>query len=330
MNKPLLLTEQTGGAEPASRSPFDLDNRQPYAASVRLLRVTSGRFCLEVRDLYVRRARVTAIVGPNGAGKTTLIEALLGLRPALLEDAQLLGVPAAQFHSSIRHRQRLGVQLQGVEYTDASSVSEILALHRALYRQQDATVAEALGIDELGALPYSALSRGQKQRLDLFMALAHRPDIAVLDEPFTGLDRAFIERVMHLLRHELAGLTILMICHSAEELETASDVVWVCRGRVEFSGDKETLKSQLVGAFQAHLQLDNVAQLDTLYQQLKNDSATLRLVRPCDTQLRIYGTQQLDQSIRALVGKFAFRHFSFGPTHYLDMLYLCAQGRQDV
>ena len=255
---------------------------------------------------------------------------MLGFRQAHLEEAQILGVAASRFLQSTRHRKRLGVQLQRVEYEDSSNVREILDLHLALYGKQDPQVAQALDIEALRKLPYRALSRGQKQRLDLFVALAHHPEIAILDEPFTGLDRAYIERVAHLLRYDLAGLTIIMICHSVEELDAASDVVWVCKGGVEYQGDKEALKNRLVGAFHAYLKLDDSEHVTAIYRQLERESATLRLSRPSNTEISVYGTQELDQSIRRLIGNVAFQHFECGPTHYRDMLHLCAQGEQDV
>ena len=334
MNSQILLTDDKHGlSEPAVDPGMHLAptrTEEPCAAAAKLIRVSAGSFRFEVRDLQFRRGRHTAIIGPNGAGKTTLIEALLGFRQAHLEDAQILGVAAARFLQSTRHRKRLGVQLQRVEYEDSSNVREILDLHQALYGKQDPQVAQALDIEPLRKLPYRALSRGQKQRLDLFVALAHHPELVVLDEPFTGLDRAYIERVAHLLRYDLAGLTIIMICHSEEELDAASDVVWVCNGGVEYRGDKEALKNRLVGTFHARLQLDDSEQINAIYRQLERESATLRLSRPSSNEISVYGTQALDPLIRALIGHVAFQHFEFGPTHYRDMLHICAQGEQDV
>ncbi|WP_350576749.1 ABC transporter ATP-binding protein [Pseudomonas sp. HY2-MNA-CIBAN-0224] len=331
MNSPILLTDdKLGLPEPAAHPEVQLAPTPTYAMEAKLIRVSAGSFRFEVRDLHFRRGRHTAIIGPNGAGKTTLIEALLGFRQAHLEGAQILGVEATRFLQSTRHRQRLGVQLQRVEYEDSSNVREILDLHLALYGKQDPQVAQALDIEALRKLPYRALSRGQKQRLDLFVALAHHPELAVLDEPFTGLDRAYIERVAHLLRYDLAGLTIIMICHSVEELDAASDVVWVCNGGVEYRGDKESLKNRLVGAFHAYLQLDDVDQVNAIYHLLQRQSATLRLSMPSRNEISVYGTQELEPSIRRLIGNVAFQHCEFGPTHYRDMLHLCAQGELDA
>lgn len=313
-------------SQPEERSWGD---ERALAVSARRVQVTAGSFCLDVQELAVRRGRITAILGPNGAGKTTLIEALLGVRPARLTQARLLGMPVPHFLNSPRQRRQLGVQLQRVEYADTLMVSELLNLHHALYARQDTAIAQTLQIEALRRLPCSALSRGQKQRLDLFMALAHRPQLAVLDEPFTGLDRAFIERVGHLLRHELTGMTVLMVCHSLEELDTASEVLWICGGGIEFSGPKDTLKNRLIGAFHVHLQLDDAARLDSLCQQLANDPATLRLQRSYATHLDVYGSPQLQHSISTLICHYPFSQVAFGSTHERDMLHLCAQGRAD-
>ena len=178
MNSQILLTDEKHGlSEPALHREVQLAPTRTYAMAAKLIRVSAGDFRFEVRDLHFQRGRHTAIIGPNGAGKTTLIEALLGFRQAHLEEAQILGVAAARFLQSTRHRKRLGVQLQRVEYEDSSNVREILDLHQALYGKQDPQVAQALDIEALRQLPYRALSRGQKQRLDLFVALAHHPEL---------------------------------------------------------------------------------------------------------------------------------------------------------
>ena len=281
-------------------------------------------------SLDVEEGEILGVLGPNGAGKTTLIEALLGLRPARIEGAEILGVPASCFLHSTSERKRLGVQLQGVEYADSSHVKEILALHNALYGRQDKAVAQALDMDALRKLPYKALSRGQKQRLDLFMALAHRPQIAVLDEPFTGLDRAYIERVAHLLRDDLADLSIILICHSIEELDSASDVLWLRAGGIAYNGNKEMLKNSLVGQFHAYLHLEDAQQALLIRKRLEQDNATLRLLSPSTHEISVYGGKQLAQTVQSLVSKVALRHFECGPTDYRDMLHLCAKGDPDV
>ena len=106
-----------------------------------------------------RLGAITAIVGPNGSGKTTLLETLLGFRRGGT-DVRVLDVPAARFMRDTPSLRRIGAQLQKVEYPDHLRVSEIVALHRAMYVRVDAAVTDALGIAELLDKPCRALSKG--------------------------------------------------------------------------------------------------------------------------------------------------------------------------
>ena len=73
-----------------------------------------------------------------------------------------------------------------------------------------------------------------------------------------------------------------------------------------------------------------VTSKSTLSVSNRSPTHTLRLSRPSSNEISDYGTQALDPLIRALIGHVAFQHFEFGPTHYRDMLHICAQGEQDV
>nr|WP_249214403.1 ATP-binding cassette domain-containing protein [Burkholderia cenocepacia] len=229
------------------------DAHAPGAAlGARAIDVAAGDFRLSARHVRFRLGAITAIVGPNGSGKTTLLETLLGFRRGG-SDVRVLDVPAERFMRDSRSLQRLGAQLQKVEYPDHLRVSEIVALHRAMYAHTDAAIADALGIAELLDKPCRALSKGQRQRVDLYVALAHRPELAVLDEPFTGLDRRYAGVVIDLLRHRASGTSVAMICHSEEELSVVDDLVWVRDGGVRYQGDRDTLRAELVGDARAVL-----------------------------------------------------------------------------
>ena len=89
---------------------------------------------------------------------------------------------------------------------------------------------------------------GQRQRIDLYVALAHRPELAVLDEPFTGLDRRYAGVVIDLLRDRARGTSVAMICHAEEELAVVDDLVWVRDGGVRYQGDKDALRAGSRGA----------------------------------------------------------------------------------
>ena len=138
------------------------------------MEVATREFTLRLGGLALGRGRRAIVVGPNGAGKTTLLEALLGLRKAVRLDGRILGRPLAAWPHDGRLRRRVGVQLQQGIYPGELTTVELEALHRAMFGRADAKVGAALGLGELGRRAYRDLSHGQRQRLNLYMALAHR------------------------------------------------------------------------------------------------------------------------------------------------------------
>ncbi|MDN7676311.1 ATP-binding cassette domain-containing protein [Burkholderia oklahomensis] len=308
----------------------DLPERAASALAARRIDVKAGDFTLHATDVAFRAGALTAIVGPNGSGKSTLLEALFGFRRARLEGATILGVPAARFMRDTRELRRFGAQLQRVEYAEHARVDEILAVHRALYRKQDTAVAQALAIDELRAKPYSGLSKGQRQRLDLFIAFAHRPALVALDEPFTGLDRTMTRSVLDLLRGPLAGITVVMICHAGEELEIADDVLWVRDGALRYQGGKDALKRRLVGEFRALIHVDGDAQAQRVRAVLAQDAHVQRIVAPAPLQIGAFGRAGLDRTLRTLMETAGIRHFEFAPTDEGDLLRACTEGATDA
>jgi ABC-2 type transport system ATP-binding protein len=323
------LTNETPSValgRPPAQVPAGVPAAASWALSADRIEVEAGDFRFAASDIGFREGVLTAIVGPNGSGKSTLLEALFGFRRARVTNARILGVPAQQFMRDTRELRRFGAQLQRVEYADGARVDEILDVHRALYRHQDAAVSDALAMPELAKKPYRGLSKGQRQRLDLFVALAHRPQLVVLDEPFTGLDRTVTRNVLDLLRGPLAGTTIVMICHAGEELEAVDEVVWVHGGGIRYRGAKAALKAQLVGEFRAFIHVEGDAQAQRVDAVLAADPSVLRVVRPAPGQIGAFGGAGLDVTLRALMESAGARHFEFAPTDDSDLLRACTQG----
>jgi ABC-2 type transport system ATP-binding protein len=302
----------------------------PPALSADRIEVTAGAFRFAASAVAFRAGAVTAIVGPNGSGKSTLLEALLGLRRARVDNGRILGMPAARFMGDTSQRRHLGAQLQRVEYTDDVRVDEIVELHRALYRRQEADVARALAIDALAGKPCRGLSKGQRQRLDLFVALAHRPALAVLDEPFAGLDRSATRSVLDLLRALAGETTVVMICHAGEELEAVDDLLWVRDGGIRYHGAKAALKRELVGACRAFIHVDDDAQARHVHALLTADAHVARVIAPGPRVIGAFGDAGLDKTLRALMESAPIRHFEFAPTDDSDLLRACTQGEPGV
>jgi ABC-2 type transport system ATP-binding protein len=126
-------------------------------------------------------------------------------------------------------------------------VDELMNYSRALYPAWDVAYAaelrQAFGLD--GHARISTLSKGQKARVGLLAALAHRPELLVLDEPSSGLDpvvrRDIVEAIMRTIAHE--GRTVLFSSHLLDEVErTADHVTMINEGRVVLSGPLVELK----------------------------------------------------------------------------------------
>jgi len=187
-----------------------------------LTRRFGDKTALDSVSLSLPRGAVYGLVGANGAGKTTLIRHIMGL----------LRAEGGSEENDIPGWMR---------------VDELIRYSRAFYSQWDDPYAEELR--EAFALDPAAkirnLSKGQKARMGLLIALAHQPDLLVLDEPSSGLDpivrRDILGAVIRTIADE--GRTVLFSSHLLEEVEQVADhVTMISDGRIVLSGALETIK----------------------------------------------------------------------------------------
>lgn len=203
-----------------------------------------GRAALEVPELDLDRGDVLAVVGPNGAGKTTLLLCLARLLridhgEILFADCPLEALDALEY------RRRISFVFQDPLLLDLS-VAENVALGLKFRRlQRDAIEArtnhgmELLGISDLGARRAGELSGGEAQRVSLARALVLDPELLLLDEPFSGLDRPARARLLD----DLSGLlaqdhrTTMFVTHDFKEAaRLAHRVAVIIGGRLRQVG----------------------------------------------------------------------------------------------
>ncbi|WOB47931.1 ATP-binding cassette domain-containing protein [Xanthomonas hydrangeae] len=214
-----------------------------------LLSVHQGSFTLSLERLELLPGARLGIVGRNGCGKTTLLESVIGMRDTTCMRGHLFGValPAAIRQPALRRR--MGCQLQSTRFSRHVTVNELLDLHLALYGRGSERLMSVLQINELRGLRGGLLSRGQRQRMELYMALAHSPDIVVLDEPMTGLDRRFCEALLRFVNEDLSPETVLMVVgHKEEELSLVNEIAWLQDGALLDRGTGAALVSRHAGA----------------------------------------------------------------------------------
>jgi len=146
---------------------------------------------LDALDWQIAPGQVVGLLGRNGAGKSTLIECLLGLREIDGGSARLFGEDVGNL--SPQTRARIGYVPQQSDLFEWMTPRQMLDYFKALYPRWNDAKTEALlarwGFDQLKcARAISKLSGGEKQRLSIIRALAHDPELLVLDEPVSALD----------------------------------------------------------------------------------------------------------------------------------------------
>ena len=195
-------------------------------------------------ELAIPRGAILALLGASGSGKTTLLRLIAGFEQAdageiALDGRTLTNVPAEQ--------RRIGyVPQEGTLFPHLSVAGNIgFGLTRA--ERASGRIEEAMrltGLDGLAARYPHELSGGQQQRTALARALAPRPGLVLLDEPFNALDRALRQSVcadvIAVLRQQ--GATAILVTHDPQEAFINADLVAVMRqGGIAQCADPETL-----------------------------------------------------------------------------------------
>ncbi len=194
----------------------------------RALGARAGSFALRDVSFTLARGRWGIVLGPAGAGKTTLLETIAGVRRAsaghvLLRETDVTRVPP----------ERRGL---GIVYQHGYLFPHLTVEENVRYGASDAAyaaeVADRLGASALGGRAVSTLSGGERQIVALARALAPRPDILLLDEPFAALDprrRTRVRRELHAMQREL-GMTVLQVTHDFAEAGTLGDLALLVEG----------------------------------------------------------------------------------------------------
>jgi len=216
---------------------------------------------LEVRDLVKRYGRVVALdgatftaregrlvgfLGPNGAGKTTTMRCVFGLATPDRGETRWRGTPIDQ-----PMRLRFGYMPEQRGLYPRMKVGEQLAYfaeHHGL-SGREAKAAAARWLDRLGLgdrtnAKLEELSHGNQQRVQLAVALAHDPELLVLDEPFSGLDPIGTATMTEVLRERAAaGVGVIFSSHQLDLVENVcEDVVIIAKGRIVAQGPIDELK----------------------------------------------------------------------------------------
>lgn len=184
-------------------------------------------------SIELSKGQVLAVVGPSGGGKSTLLRVLAGLERPKAGMITINGKKVYDKHTFVNPEKRgVGMLFQDYALFPHMTVKKNIEYGISNLRTSDRKerVIEVLKLVNLGGYegryPHE-LSGGQQQRIALARALAPRPDVLLLDEPFSNLDSHLLERV----REELfeivrrVGITTVMVTHNPEDAQTQADKV---------------------------------------------------------------------------------------------------------
>ncbi len=191
--------------------------------------------------------RIVGFLGPNGAGKTTTMRAIFGLVRPDRGEVLWRGEPVGP-----RQRDRFGYMPEERGLYPKMKVGEQLTYMAELSGMDGVTARRAslswldrLDLGDRAGARLDALSHGNQQRVQLAAALVHDPELAVLDEPFSGLDPLGVRSLAGLLMDTAAlGATVVFSSHQLDLVEdVCQDVVIIDHGRIALAGVVEELKS---------------------------------------------------------------------------------------
>jgi ABC-2 type transport system ATP-binding protein len=185
---------------------------------------------IEDITLDVEKGEAFGFLGPNGAGKTTTIRTLLDLLHPTSGSARIFGLDSRR--ESVAIRARLGNLPGDFGYGKGASGREALSLLGRLRGVDDFERAEELATRFRADLdrPLGQLSRGNRQKVGLILALFHRPELLILDEPTSGLDPLMQEEFLALVREERErGCAVFISSHELDEVERVCDRVGIIR-----------------------------------------------------------------------------------------------------
>jgi len=203
----------------------------------------------------IKKGEVFGLLGPNGAGKTTTILMMLGLTEITAGRISVLGFDPAR--QPLQVKGRVGYLPDSVGFYDHLSAVENLSYTAKLmglsFKQRKRRIEKALmrvNLHDVAHQRVATFSRGMRQRLGLAEIIVKKAEIAILDEPTTGLDPQATLEFLELIRElKREGITVLLSSHLLDQVQRICDRVALFQaGRIVLMGSVAELSVQVLGA----------------------------------------------------------------------------------
>lgn len=201
-------------------------------------------FELNIPKLGIKKGYITGFIGENGAGKTTTIKLMLDM---LIPDAGEVMIDGMRVSENAKViKEKIGYVGEPTGYPQEAKLKNIKRMVKPFYKDWD----EKLFTNYMGRFglkedkKYGELSTGQKKQFALIVALAHKPELIILDEPTAGLDPVVRSEMIDLLMEHMQNeeVTIFYSTHITSDLEKAGDyLVYIRNGRIEMQVEKDEL-----------------------------------------------------------------------------------------
>lgn len=245
-------------------------------------------------DLEIHRSEIYGLIGPDGAGKSSLMKAIAGVLTYDEGTVEVFGLTVDSERAAEQVKQRIGFLPQGLGlnlYPDLSVEENIDFFARLRLVPEDALVERKqrllamTRLDPFRSRPMRHLSGGMKQKLGLICTLIHEPELAILDEPTTGVDpvsrRDFWTILAELLQEQ--GMTALVSTAYMDEASRFHRLSCVSDGRVLAAGTPTEVQALVPGSvvtFKAEPQLDALGRLQKDFAQVEALGPLLHVFTP--------------------------------------------------
>jgi ribosome-dependent ATPase len=244
----VALLPEGGGAKKLEIPPRAGDGGAPVIVARGLTKEFGNFVAVDRVDLTIGRGEIFGFLGSNGCGKTTTMKMLTGLTDASAGEALLFGQSIEA--GGLAARRRVGYMSQGFSLYGELSVLQNLALHGRLFglpareaRDRIESLVERFGLGDHGDVLAADLPLGLRQRLSLAVALVHKPDLLILDEPTSGVDPVardeFWAFLIDLSRKE--SVTVFISTHFMNEAARCDRISLMDSGKILATGSPAEL-----------------------------------------------------------------------------------------
>jgi ABC-2 type transport system ATP-binding protein len=246
------------------------------------VRKNHGNFpALQGVTFHVEKGELFGLLGPNGAGKTTLMGILAGLSPSTSGRITLEGQP---FHPGDRARRHLvGLGTQDLAVYPELSAKENLVFFGKLYGMAGAELhtradelLRAVGLQDRAHHRVGTFSGGMKRRLNLAVAVVHKPKLLLLDEPTTGVDPQSRNHIFeHVKQLNAEGMTVVYTSHYMEEVQTLCTRIAILDGGQVKACDTLT---NLLALHPARVEIQSLSAMEVFAAKVKDVPGVRRVV----------------------------------------------------